>query len=44
MTNRKKSGGPKFELTTEQRNDIKEAFDFFDTTGKGQIEVKQLKV
>jgi Ca2+-binding EF-hand superfamily protein len=41
---RKKSSGPKFELTDEQKADIKEAFDLFDTEGNGQIETKELKV
>lgn len=41
---RKKSGGPKFELSEEQKSDIKEAFDLFDTEGSGKIEVKELKV
>nr|CAD7260372.1 unnamed protein product [Timema shepardi] len=41
---RKKSGGPKFELTEEQKTDIKEAFDLFDTEGTGKIETKELKV
>jgi len=36
--------GPKFELTQEQKNDIKEAFDLFDTEGVGKIDVKELKV
>lgn len=42
-TSRKKSG-PKFELTDEQKADIKEAFDLFDTEGTGIIDVKELKV
>jgi centrin-1 len=41
---RKKSSGPKFELTEEQKADIKEAFDLFDTEGNGKIETKELKV
>ncbi|XP_067004791.1 uncharacterized protein [Anabrus simplex] len=41
---RKKSSGPKFELTDEQKADIKEAFDLFDTEGTGKIETKELKV
>lgn len=44
MGTRKKSGGPKFELSAEQRADIKEAFDLFDTEGTGKIETKELKV
>lgn len=42
-TSRKKSG-PKFELTDEQKADIKEAFDLFDTEGTGIIDTKELKV
>lgn len=42
--NRKKGSGPKFELTQEQKNDIKEAFDLFDTEGTGKIDTKELKV
>lgn len=42
-TARKKSG-PKFELTDEQRQDIKEAFDLFDSEGTGMIDTKELKV
>ena len=41
---RKKSSGPKFELTEEQKGDIKEAFDLFDAEGTGKIETKELKV
>jgi len=32
------------ELTEEQRQEIKEAFDLFDTEGTNQIDVKELKV
>lgn len=42
-TGRKKSG-PKFELSDEQKADIKEAFDMFDTEGTGVIDIKELKV
>lgn len=41
---RKKGSGPKFELTEEQRNDIKEAFELFDREGSGKIDTKELKV
>lgn len=34
----------KFELTEEQRADIKEAFDLFDPDGSGKISTKELKV
>uniref|UniRef100_A0A1W7RAW0 Calglandulin n=1 Tax=Hadrurus spadix TaxID=141984 RepID=A0A1W7RAW0_9SCOR len=36
--------GMKFELTEEQKQDIKEAFDLFDAEGTGYIEGKELKV
>ncbi|XP_055923933.1 uncharacterized protein LOC129954207 [Eupeodes corollae] len=36
--------GPKFELSEEQKADIREAFDLFDTESTGYIEVKELKV
>jgi centrin-1 len=32
------------ELTEEQKQEIKEAFDLFDTEGLGQIDAKELKV
>ena len=32
------------ELTEEQKQEIKEAFDLFDTEGVGQIDAKELKV
>ena len=32
------------ELTEEQRQEIKEAFDLFDTDGSGTIDAKELKV
>lgn len=41
---RKKSSGPKYELSEEQKADIKEAFDLFDKEGTGKIETKELKV
>ncbi|XP_063223837.1 uncharacterized protein LOC134531815 isoform X2 [Bacillus rossius redtenbacheri] len=41
---RKKTMVPKFELTEEQKADIEEAFNLFDTEGKGKIETKELKV
>lgn len=41
---RKKSGGPKFELSSEQKTDIREAFDLFDTERSGNIDTKELKV
>uniref|UniRef100_UPI00358F0224 uncharacterized protein n=1 Tax=Myxine glutinosa TaxID=7769 RepID=UPI00358F0224 len=47
---RKATGGPrkkalpKMELTEEQRQEIKEAFDLFDSDSSGTIDVKELKV
>ncbi|XP_057205470.1 uncharacterized protein cetn4 [Triplophysa rosa] len=43
-SNQRKRAGPKPELTEEQRQEIKEAFDLFDTDGSGTIDVKELKV
>ncbi|XP_076751643.1 uncharacterized protein LOC143423895 [Xylocopa sonorina] len=40
----RKKGVPKMELTAEQKNDIKEAFDLFDPDGIGRIATKELKV
>lgn len=40
----RKRPGPKVELTEEQKQEIKEAFDLFDTDGTGTIDVKELKV
>ena len=34
----------KREITEEQRQEIKEAFDLFDTDGSGSIDAKELKV
>ena len=42
-TTAKPSGKPK-ELTEEQKQEIKEAFDLFDTDGSGSIDAKELKV
>ncbi|XP_052010907.1 uncharacterized protein LOC127663385 [Xyrauchen texanus] len=42
-TQRKRTG-PKPELTEEQKQEIREAFDLFDTDGSGSIDVKELKV
>jgi Ca2+-binding EF-hand superfamily protein len=33
----------KVDLTEEQRQEIKEAFDLFDTDGSGSIDAKELK-
>lgn len=40
----RKKSGPKFELSDEQKADIKEAFNLYDTEGSGLIESKELKV
>ncbi|XP_003393273.1 uncharacterized protein LOC126919538 [Bombus affinis] len=40
----RKRGVPKMELTAEQKDDIKEAFDLFDPDGTGRIATKELKV
>ncbi|XP_041847220.1 caltractin [Melanotaenia boesemani] len=42
--NQKKKTNSKLELTEEQKQEIKEAFDLFDTDGTGAIDVKELKV
>jgi len=33
-----KGGGAKFELTEEQKQEIREAFDLFDTDGSGKLD------
>ncbi|KAM9850292.1 uncharacterized protein cetn4 [Aulostomus maculatus] len=43
-TSQRKKATPKFELTAEQKQEIKEAFDLFDADGTGTIDVKELKV
>lgn len=40
----RKKSGPKFDLTEEQKADIKEAFNLFDTEATGLIDSKELKV
>ncbi|KAM9375412.1 uncharacterized protein cetn4 [Pholidichthys leucotaenia] len=40
----KKRINTKVELTEEQKQEVKEAFDLFDTDGSGTIDVKELKV
>lgn len=37
-------GGGRRELTNEQKDEVREAFDLFDTDGSGCIDVKELKV
>jgi centrin-1 len=39
-----KAKGGKPELTEEQKQEIREAFDLFDTDGSGTIDAKELKV
>ena len=36
--------GLRVELTEEQKQEIREAFDLFDTDGSGTIDAKELKV
>ncbi|KAK6473589.1 centrin-1 [Huso huso] len=43
-TSQRKKTGPKPELTEEMKQEIREAFDLFDTDGSGYIDVKELKV
>ncbi|XP_028272570.1 caltractin [Parambassis ranga] len=43
-TTQRKKATPKTDLTEEQKQEIKEAFDLFDTDGVGTIDVKELKV
>eukprot|EP00063_Salmo_salar_P093798 XP_014068633.1 PREDICTED: centrin-1-like isoform X2 [Salmo salar] len=40
----KKKSSPKSELTEELKQEIREAFELFDTDASGHIEVKELKV
>ncbi|CAD5114254.1 DgyrCDS3395 [Dimorphilus gyrociliatus] len=42
--NQRKKIGPKPELTEEQKQEIREAFDLFDADGSGTIDAKELKV
>ncbi|XP_057285660.1 centrin-2 [Pezoporus wallicus] len=39
-----KKANPTLELTEEEKRDIREAFDLFDTDGTGYVDVKELKV
>ena len=41
---RNKGKGRKGGLTEEQKQEIREAFDLFDTDGSGTIDAKELKV
>lgn len=40
----RKKTAPKPELTEEQKQEIREAFELFDTDGSGYIDIKELKV
>ncbi|KAM8799941.1 centrin-2 [Eudromia elegans] len=40
----RKKGSTKLELTEDQKQEIREAFDLFDADGTGNIDVKELKV
>ncbi|CAL1534475.1 unnamed protein product [Lymnaea stagnalis] len=40
----RKKTGPRPELTEEQKQEIREAFDLFDADGSGTIDAKELKV
>ncbi|CAD7674987.1 unnamed protein product [Nyctereutes procyonoides] len=43
-TSQKRKAGPKPELTEDQKQEVREAFDLFDADGSGTIDVKELKV
>lgn len=40
----RRGAGPKLELTEEQKQQMRDAFDLLDRDGTGTIEVKDLKV
>lgn len=42
-TTQRKRMSPKPELTEEQTQEIREAFDLFDADGTGTIDIKELK-
>lgn len=44
ITSQKRKVGPKPELTEDQKQEVREAFDLFDADGSGTIDVKELKV
>jgi Ca2+-binding EF-hand superfamily protein len=41
---KRKQANLKLELSEEQKSDIREAFNLFDTEGNGSIDTKDLKV
>ncbi|XP_004684041.1 PREDICTED: centrin-1 [Condylura cristata] len=43
-TSQKKKLNPKPELTEDQKQEVREAFDLFDADGSGTIDVKELRV
>ncbi|KAM8987675.1 centrin-2 [Ara ararauna] len=43
-TSQEQKENPKPELTEEEKRDVREAFDLFDTDGPGYVDVKELKV
>ncbi|XP_036275300.1 centrin-1 [Pipistrellus kuhlii] len=43
-TSQKRKSGLKPELTKDQKQEVREAFDLFDADGSGTIDVKELKV
>nr|XP_060634956.1 uncharacterized protein LOC132776873 [Anolis sagrei ordinatus] len=43
-TAQRKKSGLKHELSEDQKQEVKEAFDLFDTEGNGTIDIKELKV
>ncbi|XP_023084284.1 centrin-1 [Piliocolobus tephrosceles] len=43
-TSQKRKVAPKPELTENQKQEVREAFDLFDADGSGTIDVKELKV
>ncbi|XP_055148601.1 centrin-1 [Symphalangus syndactylus] len=43
-TSQKRKVAPKPELTEDQKQEVREAFDLFDVDGSGTIDVKELKV
>ena len=41
---RKTTSNPKFDVSDDQKSDIREAFNLFDTAQEGSIDTKDLKV